>query len=343
MIKQLTELLFRKGYHYFDNNERNVLVKESDDSVFLLLLNVYRKGDDKRNYEYFRQNTEYKVVTGYKKKVNTLHIIINPDGMFDDGLIEIASSLPDVWLLAADTGRIYIYENQPEQFDDLHDYIESGLFRVNKNLMQEIGFKFTPVNCVIVIINVAAFIAVILLNGGIYSVYDSEVMLKMGASSYNSFASGRWYEVITSMFLHFGIMHLFNNMLLLTYVGCELEKRIGALTYFFLYMGSGVCGNLVSLWYYSRIGEVDIVSAGASGAVFGVIGGLIVYLIFSKEKDDYLTPKRLVFMSFMTLYYGITAAGVDNAAHIGGFCFGIIGGFLLSKILRYDKIESTDL
>ena len=343
MIRQLTALLFRKGYHYFDDNERNVLIRESDDSVFLLLLNVYRKGDDRNRYEYFRQKIEYRVVTGYRKKVNTLHIIINPDGIFDDRLVDIAAELPDVWLLAADTGRIYIYENQPEQFDNLHDYIEDGLFHIDKESLEKVTFRFTPINCFLVIINIFVFIAVIVINGGYFSVYDTEIMLKMGASSYNSFAGGRWYEIITSMFLHFGITHLFNNMLLLTYVGCELERRIGALPYLIVYMGSGVCGNLISLWYYSKIGDGDIISAGASGAVFGVIGGLIIYLVSSHERNDELTPRRLVIMAFMTLYYGFTTAGVDNAAHIGGFCFGIVGGFLLSKIFHYDRIESTNL
>jgi rhomboid protease GluP len=166
-------------------------------------------------------------------------------------------------------------------------------------------------------------------------------MLKMGASSYNSFVSGRWYEIITAMFLHFGVSHLFNNMLLLVYIGCELEKRIGPFVYAIIYLGSGIVGNAASLLYYSRVGEADVVSAGASGAIFGVMGCLAVYLLINPSKNRNLTTRRLIIMALLTIYYGFSNVGVDNAAHIGGFCFGIFGGFLLSKILHYDKIKLT--
>ena len=129
-------------------------------------------------------------------------------------------------------------------------------------------------------------------------------------------------------------------MLLLVYAGCQLEKIIGKIPYFILYIASGICGNVVSLWYYHSIGEYAV-SAGASGAIFGVIGALLVVLFINRTKTAETTPKRLLFLAFITIYYGMTTIGVDNAAHIGGFICGIIGGFLLSKVSQYGKLEKV--
>ena len=87
------------------------------------------------------------------------------------------------------------------------------------------------------------------------------------------------------------------------------------------------------------MGEEYIVSAGASGAVFGVIGALFVVLLVNRTKAESMTPKRLLFMIIITIYYGMTTVGINNAAHIGGLLTGIFGGFLLSKISQYGKLK----
>ncbi|HCJ09432.1 MAG TPA: rhomboid family intramembrane serine protease [Lachnospiraceae bacterium] len=190
----------------------------------------------------------------------------------------------------------------------------------------------------IVALNVLCFILVIVLNGGYAATLDSDTMLRMGALSYDTFTSGKWYQIITSMFLHFGITHLFNNMILLIYAGCQLEQMVGKIRYLLLYMGSGIVGNAASLWYYHSIGEYAV-SAGASGAIFGVIGALLVILAWNRTNNAETTPRRLFFLAFITIYYGMTTIGVDNAAHIGGLISGIFGGFLLSKVAQYGKLK----
>ncbi|MCR5700970.1 MAG: rhomboid family intramembrane serine protease [Lachnospiraceae bacterium] len=199
-------------------------------------------------------------------------------------------------------------------------------------------FRLTIVNTIIVAVNLIFFAAVMIYNGNLFATYDADIMLRMGAMSYNSFMNGRYYELITAMFLHFGFSHLANNMVLLTYAGCELERRVGHLAYIIIYFGSGIAGNVVSLWHYNKTGE-DVVSAGASGAIFGVIGALIVFLIFNPSGEENLTPRRLLLLVAMTIYYGYSTGGVNNAAHVGGLCFGIISCFILSKILHYGKLE----
>ena len=341
MLNQVVSLLKLRGYQTFTVDGRiGVYIKEMEADINMIILCAYQKDFSYNEYERIRQAAEFKIVTKYKKHVRSLFIIVNRDGMFDDSLTDIVSRLNNIWLMVGDTGKIYIYENQPSDYDDdLNKYLENNLFRERSDRHGDSSFHITPVNIVIVAINVLIYLAVIVLNGNVFATYDSDVMLNMGASSYDSFINGRYYELVTAMFLHFGISHLFNNMLLLTYIGCELERRIGSLTYAVIYLGSGIFGNIISLWYYSRIGSTDVVCAGASGAIFGVVGCLALYLLVRPSDDRNLTTRHLLIMALLTIYYGLTNVGVDNAAHIGGFCFGIFSGFLLSKILRYDRIK----
>ena len=80
-----------------------------------------------------------------------------------------------------------------------------------------------------------------------------------------------YYRLITSMFLHFGFSHLMNNMVMLFFLGSILEEEIGGFKYFLLYFASGLAGNLLSAAMDLKTGEF-VVSAGASGAIFGVGG-----------------------------------------------------------------------
>lgn len=330
-------MLYQKGYRLFDD-EKGFLIRETEKIVYIVTLSIFRKEIKQKDYDNFRMRIEFKVASRYHKKVQTLHLIVAENGMFDEEALKLVEEPSAIWLIAADTGRIYIFENQLEKFDDLHQYLEQGLKEVPKMKNSNNSFRLQPVNMIIVSLNILYFFAIIILGGGYEAVYDTDIMLKMGALNYEKFMRGVWYELITSLFMHFGISHLLNNMVLLTYAGCELEKRIGKIPYLVLYLTAGICGNVVSLIYYHHIGEY-VVSAGASGAIFGVIGALAVVLITNHTETETLTPKRLLLMAGITIYYGMTTMGVDNAAHIGGILSGIIGGFLLSKISQYGKLK----
>ena len=330
-------MLYQKGYHLFDN-QNGFLIRETEKVVYIVTLSVFQKKVCQKDYDNFKMRIEFMVASRYHKKVQTLHLIIAENGMFDEEVLKLVESTSTIWLIAADTGRIYIFENQLEQFDGLHQYLEQGLKEITKKKKLNSSFELQPVNMIIVSLNIVYFFAIIILGGGYQAVYDTDTMLKMGALNYEKFTSGAWYELITSLFMHFGLSHLLNNLVLLTYAGCELEKRIGKISYLVLYLIAGICGNIASLLYYHHIGEY-VVSAGASGAIFGVIGALAVVLLTNHTETETLTPKRLLLMAGMTIYYGMTTIGVDNAAHIGGILSGIIGGFLLSKISQYGKLK----
>ena len=178
-------------------------------------------------------------------------------------------------------------------------------------------------------------VILVILNIGIWlfmeitgDTQDVWYMLEHGASYAPAIVeTGESWRIFTSMFLHFGADHRINNMLILGLMGFRLEHTLGSVRFALLYLGAGLCGNLLSL-YQEWMTEDFAVSAGASGAVFGVVGGLIAWAVFHKGKVEGLTTKGLFGMAALSLYYGFSTAGVDNWGHIGG----ISGGFLLGGI-----------
>lgn len=141
---------------------------------------------------------------------------------------------------------------------------------------------------------------------------------------------GEYYRLLTSVFMHFGINHIMNNMLILFILGDNLERALGHFKYLLFYLLCGVGANVLSM--IVNMGEYrSVVSAGASGAIFGVIGGLLYAVLVNRGRLEDLSARQLVIMIVCSLYFGFTSTGVDNAAHIGGLLFGIVMGILMYR------------
>ena len=153
-------------------------------------------------------------------------------------------------------------------------------------------------------------------------------MAAHGASVTVYVEQGEYYRLFTSMFLHFGLEHLFYNMLVLIFLGDALEEVVGKVRYLVIYLGGGLIGNVVSVLIEIQKGE-SIVSAGASGAIFSVIGALVFIVLKNHGNLGTYSGKRLVLMAVLSILQSMTATGVDNSAHIGGFAAGFVLAFLL--------------
>ncbi|MDE5819212.1 MAG: rhomboid family intramembrane serine protease [Lachnospiraceae bacterium] len=145
---------------------------------------------------------------------------------------------------------------------------------------------------------------------------------------------GEYYRIITSMFLHADTGHLFGNMLMLYAVGAVLEQRFGRLGYMVLYFLSGIGASAASVWYQLRSGSL-VGSIGASGAVYGLVGALLTLVIAGRGRFGSITLGRILLCIAYSLYSGLMAEHIDNAAHIGGF----VCGFLLTALLMLIKNE----
>lgn len=190
-----------------------------------------------------------------------------------------------------------------------------------------------PCTVLLAAINVIVFI--VLTSQGMTE--DGAFLLEHGAMYVpNVTEQGEYYRLFTSMFLHFGFEHLMNNMVVLVLIGWNLELETGKVKYLIIYLISGLGGNILSAWWEILTADYAI-SAGASGAVFGLIGALLYAAIRNHGRIGEVSGRGIAFMILVSLYYGFTSSGVDNMAHIGG----LVTGFLLG-ILLYRKRNRED-
>ena len=147
---------------------------------------------------------------------------------------------------------------------------------------------------------------------------------------------GEYERFIYCMFLHVDVAHIFNNMVMLYFMGTMIEKEIGHLPFGVIYFLSGIGGGLLSL-YVKLVQGNPAGSVGASGAIFGLNGLLLAMVLFYRKPMPMVTPLRVCLMIALSLYSGLTAGNVDNAAHFGGLLVGLIVGALFCLIKRYSK------
>jgi len=140
-------------------------------------------------------------------------------------------------------------------------------------------------------------------------------------------------RILWAMFLHADVNHLFNNMIILLFMGAMLEKETGHTVFGSMYLISGICGNVSSLIYKLRQGSMAL-SIGASGAVFGMDGLLLALVFLSPRKISAVSPVRVVVMIALSLYNGFASTNIDNAAHVGGLVAGFILGGLYCMVLH---------
>ncbi|MDD2978894.1 MAG: rhomboid family intramembrane serine protease [Hespellia sp.] len=181
-----------------------------------------------------------------------------------------------------------------------------------------------------IVINVIVFLGLSFIG----MTEDAEFMLHHGAMYAPYVVEGHeYYRLITCMFLHFDAGHIMNNMIMLGALGWTLEGETGHIKFFLIYMVSGLAGNLLSL--AASLSSWDMaVSAGASGAVFGIMGAIIYVVIRNHGSFGRISGKGLAFMVGLSLYYGFASEGVDNFAHVGG----LIGGFFMAVLLYHKRI-----
>lgn len=190
------------------------------------------------------------------------------------------------------------------------------------NEKEELVSGEITVTKILIAINIIAFFYLMVIGDP----GDAEFMMKHGALWVPAFLEKReYYRILCPIFMHFSVAHLFNNMLLLFFMGDVLEREFGKLKFLLFYLLTGICGNLLSVLLESLSGDYAV-SAGASGAVFGVLGGLLCLILENRGKLYYMTWRRMLFFIGYSLFAGYTSGGINNAAHFGG----LLSGFLLA-------------
>lgn len=195
--------------------------------------------------------------------------------------------------------------------------------------LHQIGFRapVPPVTRVLIALNILVFGAMLWGGAGFWH-SPNTVQLTWGANFAPATADGEWWRLVSAMFLHFGALHLGMNMLALWDGGKLVERMFGSWRFLFIYAISGVAGNLLSLVIQGN----EAVSGGASGAIFGVYGALLVYVWYSRHHMRQIEFRWLfwgaLIFSALTIGMGFVISGIDNSAHIGGFLTGIVCAIL---------------
>lgn len=326
VVENVLYVLKQNAYIPMRANVKNMgfFYKDSDDSMNIAVI-VNNYGGIKFVGEQLKDiafQVERKFLLQGKRYVNIQFILLSDD-IDRDRMINEVEGL-HFWLLDMSLNRLIVYENELEEFEDLRKALDNQI--ENMELPQKRKkFELPYVNICIMMVNIIIFI--ILEAYG--STLDSEYMTKCGASNWQLvFEDGQYYRLFTSMFLHFGAAHLINNMFSLFIVGNQVEKIYGRVKYIIIYIISGLGASLVSDLYYMKSNQI-VVSAGASGAIFGIIGAMMVGTYYYNRIDGQRIGSRFFLLLIMALYSG--SANVDNMAHVGGF----ITGTLISSLILY--------
>jgi rhomboid protease GluP len=186
----------------------------------------------------------------------------------------------------------------------------------------------------LVAVNVLVFIYTLTAGAGLFQV-DGSVLVRWGSNYGPRTFDGEWWRLLTSTFLHFGLVHLLLNMWALWNVGQLTERLLGSGPFLVLYLFAGLCGSLASSYMHPLLN-----SAGASGAIFGVLGALLALMLDPRTHIPASVSaaqrnSALVFI-FYNLVNGLTHAGIDNAAHLGGLCGGFAMSWLLARPINVD-------
>ena len=238
---------------------------------------------------------------------------------------------------SADDAAIQAWQTQ---LDALQKHTEKAMVQEQKDAAEidavmNLSKGSRTVTYTIVGINVLVFL-LMLING--VSIFEPSVgdIAKWGGNFRPYTTGGDWWRLITAMFVHIGIIHIAFNMYALFYVGMYLEPMLGKWRYTIAYLCTGVFASMTSIWW-----SKGVVSAGASGAIFGLYGvffALLTTKLIPARMRSSLLSSIGIFIGY-NLLYGAGKQGIDNAAHFGGLLSGFVIGYIYFLSFRSEKFR----
>lgn len=343
--------------HYFvtEENYTPIVVKGVKDEIWLENLEgPYRIIRINSNYIHNLEQYKFdmfkttKVMEQIRKKtlslsLNTLNILLNvSDNVADlEGSKNIASiKINDVEEITSDNSILEVFpkiKNKLIKDKEGIDLIVNVTNDINaKTVKDNATFTkiFEPkklfVTPLLIIICVIAFVLMYLIGNGSEDVYT---LLYFGANNRALVQEGEVWRLVTSVFLHIGLAHLVVNMYSFYIIGKQLEGFLGKIKYLAVFLISGLLGSLLSVVFH------ESVSAGASGAIFGLLGSLLYFGYHYRLYLGTVLKTQIIPVIILNLAIDFMFQGIDNFAHIGG----LVGGYLATMALGIPgKANKTD-
>ena len=330
--------------HYFitEENYTPIVVKGVKDEIWLenmhndykivRIVTNYIHNDEQYQFDQFKTK---KVMEQIKKKtlsisMNTLNIFLNlGDNVHlpEDEKNISSIKFTDIDEILKDKNIITVFPNiknklikDKEGIDlivNVTNDINAKTVEENKVFTKIFEPKKMIITPIIIALCVLVFIAMYIWGRGSE---DTITLLMFGANFRPLIQAGEIWRLATSMFLHIGIVHLVVNMYSLLIIGRQLESFLGKWKFLIVYLGSGIIGSLLSVVIHSSI------SAGASGAIFGLLGSLLYFGYHYRLYLGAVLKTQVIPIIILNLLIGFMVPGIDNFAHIGG----LVGGYLIT-------------
>lgn len=343
MYQSFIQLLEEAGYKKYMSKMGPVylLERENDRQMVFLTYHKDQKKEPIHLKEYDQKMLEARDTIFPKAPVKMLCILIVDDGKLMEEQFAGEYSFT-VWIQDEISGKLYMNEDAKQDFSYLYDFLvqkgEEARRIIEERKSQEEEKKVdwrtyvTPVNVGLILSNSICF--------GLY-MFFGEGVLQKGVSIWTDILlNHEYYRLITSMFLHFDLEHLVSNMLVLFLVGSFVERYMGSFRYLMAYLTTGLVGNMVS--FYMDIGTSDLTwAAGASGAIYGVLGILAVILIKTRGRMTGIQGPGIFLFVLGSIFHSYQTAGIDHWAHIGGLVAGIIVGICYRR-KQNDQIKKKE-
>ena len=207
--------------------------------------------------------------------------------------------------------------NDINQKTDRENKVYESIFRPKKIVVTNL----------LIVINVLVFFIAFVLSGANLSALN---LLRYGGINATLVQNGEIWRLITGGFLHGGILHLLFNMYSLYIIGTQIENFVGKWKFLAIYFASMISASLMSC-----VINDSVVSVGASGAIFGLLGAMVYFGYHYRLYLGSVLRNQIIPLILLNLLFGFMVSGVDNAAHLGG----LIGGLLISMALGVQKRE----
>lgn len=189
-----------------------------------------------------------------------------------------------------------------------------------------IKLKSNWITAVFILSNILIFIFTAIFSKNIVDM-DMKVLIEFGALNKGLVLAGQYHRIISSGFLHAGIIHLAMNMLALYVLGIMIEEIFGKVKFSIIYIGALISGSIATIIF----GSEYIISVGASGAIFGLLGAAFAYGFIMRKRIGKAFMNSLLQAILINVFIGILVPGINNIAHLGGLLGGaVLGGIFLA-------------
>lgn len=186
--------------------------------------------------------------------------------------------------------------------------------------------KWLNINVILIAVNIVVWL-VMCVKGDTRS---AQFMYEQGALYPTDVLDGEWYRLICAMFLHFGAEHLISNMFMQYFLGDMLLRALSQWKFALIYVLAGIGGNVTS-FVMMLLTDDFAVAAGASGAIYGIIGALLWVVLRNGGKFESISVPRMLLATALYIGYGFTTEGVDAWAHLGGALVGFLAAIVLYR------------